>query len=60
MTRAAEGSQDMASDWVTGCCSDYAQRREAASLLSETGRRRLVIGSACLLHEVDGLPSPFC
>lgn len=40
----------MASDWVAGCCSDYAQCRQATSLLSEAGRRRLVIGGALFLH----------
>lgn len=50
VSSALERSQDMASDWVAGCCSDCAQRRQATSLPSEAGRRRLVIGSAFFLH----------
>lgn len=50
VSSAPERSQDMASDWVAGCRSDCAQRRQATSLPSEAGRRRLVIGSAFFLY----------
>lgn len=45
MTSATEGSQDMASDWVAGCCSDYAQCHQATSLFQ---RERQVTGGATL------------
>lgn len=49
MTSATEGSQDMASDWVVGCCSDYTPSVvRPPAFFSERGRRRLVTGGATL------------
>lgn len=49
MTSATEGSQDMASDWVVGCCSDDAQCRQAFfSLFQRERQKALGTGGATL------------